>query len=209
MKPKPKSWSHWTPERIDMLGDMRIKGLSLAEIAIRTGIDRETIKQAASRFGKTETWAVQERERLGLIGPAPKRDHWPPHVVAKMRRLAEEGLTATEIASRLGAAYTRCAVLGKCHQLYITLGHTPNGHMKPGFVPREPEPEPPPAIDPNEDRRRPDKRCSDGCGKTAAPGYLHGRCPSCNAKHLARKPRERARVIDDEGQRGIGVQRYG
>ena len=49
------------------------------------------------------------------------KSSWPPHKVQRLRTLALQGLSASEIAAKFGPGYTRSSIISKCYNSDIPL----------------------------------------------------------------------------------------
>lgn len=108
---------------------------------------------------------------------------WTPERVEILSRLWAEGLSARQIAEKLGGGVTRNAVIGKAHRLNLQ-----RGAPQPEYVPEPPPPiieepkfDPPPDMKPWMCRWPTDDAGRHGlhiCGKTVQPGR-----PYC-AEHI-------------------------
>ncbi len=65
-------------------------------------------------------------------GPAsgPYSTSWPEETVDHLKYLLIQGLTAAEIAKRIGNI-SRCAIIGKCHRDGMTLERSPHNPNRP------------------------------------------------------------------------------
>lgn len=90
-------------------------------------------------FKAPEPEVVTVEEKFPYLAPVvkfrkvtPHAVHaWPEELVKKLRRLAKRGLSASEIAEKMGD-FTRNAIIGKCHRSKIALKRTP------GVFPNDP-----------------------------------------------------------------------
>jgi GcrA cell cycle regulator len=122
---------------------------------------------------------------------------WTEERVAELKELWSSGLSAAQIAARLGDV-TRNAVIGKVHRLGLSGRPSPIRRSRPEPRP-EPQPEPPPVVGivkrpcqwPFGDPGQADFRF---CGREAAPSKPY--CP----EHVARAYHTSSSSSENEGK---------
>jgi GcrA cell cycle regulator len=70
--------------------------------------------------------------------PSPPGVLWPEPRVEALKRAWREGLSASQIAGRLGGGLTRSAVIGKLHRLGLCGGRKPSAPRTPATSPATP-----------------------------------------------------------------------
>jgi GcrA cell cycle regulator len=88
-----------------------------------------------NEFSKTRgaDWVQPPQRRTNYPIHMPRRERrfqWTDFAVFQMEILAKEGLSAADIARRLGAGVSRNAVIGKCHRMGIALGALQSGNKR-------------------------------------------------------------------------------
>ncbi len=119
-------WDGWTPEKEQKLTDMYENGRSIRGLAAHFDVSKGCILRRLKRLNLSRDPSFDE-------GP------WNDDRVRQLHELAELGLSATQIAERIGMS--RGAVSGKCGRLGVTLkGEHTNGVREPKPVVLPPEP---------------------------------------------------------------------
>lgn len=172
-----RTWTHWRPEEDDLL-----RRLWADATLMRPDIDRRMHPRTPSAVG-------ERAARLGLkrrVGPKTQSSttsaSWIKGREAMFEALCATGMSAREIAAKMGNGATRNAVIGKRRRLGI---ETVIG------APAAPQPEPKPIPVASTAFHKPGTRCV-SCHDHLAVG-VNGLCQPCNRSRLSRaKPAEEA-----------------
>lgn len=99
---------------------------------------------------------------------------WTPKRLERLPKLLAEGLSAREIAERLGGGITKNAVVGMAHRLDLSFARSPTQQQLPAdFVP-PPEPvKATPIVIARDPKKDPSLCAIPGCTKTRVRPYPH------------------------------------
>lgn len=113
----------WTEEKIAILQEQASWGVKPSVIARKLGEGFTTNMVFAKLY------SLQKADVVGPIKPPYKRLRcslrWGPEPTKIVRDGWAEGLSAGEIAKKLGPSYTRNAVIGRVHRLGLHKRHNP------------------------------------------------------------------------------------